>query len=64
VGPDPTAKECNSYTLLHKRSIVGACGGPHDYERSEIPHFLDNRLTDGAEVVRFYESAYNPQEDS
>jgi hypothetical protein len=26
-------------------------GGPYGCETSRIPHFLDNRLTDGAEVV-------------
>jgi hypothetical protein len=26
-------------------------GGPHGCETSKLPHFLDNRLTDGGEVV-------------
>jgi hypothetical protein len=26
-------------------------GGPYDCETSGLPHFLDNRLTDGGEVV-------------
>jgi hypothetical protein len=26
-------------------------GGPYGCETSRIPHFLDNRLTDGGEVV-------------
>jgi hypothetical protein len=25
-------------------------GGPHGCETSRLPHFLDNRLTDGGEV--------------
>jgi hypothetical protein len=26
-------------------------GGPYGYETSRLPHFLDNRLRDGGEVV-------------
>jgi hypothetical protein len=26
-------------------------GGPYGYETSRLPHFLDNSLTDGGEVV-------------
>jgi hypothetical protein len=28
-------------------------GGPLDYEKSKLPYFLDNRLTDGGGVVSF-----------
>jgi hypothetical protein len=34
-------------------------GGPHACEISRLPHFLDNRFTDGGEVV-----SLKPQEDS
>jgi hypothetical protein len=30
---------------------VRGCGGPYSCETSRIPHFLDNRLTVGGEVV-------------
>jgi hypothetical protein len=30
---------------------VTGCGGSQDCEMSRLPHFLDNRLTDGGEVV-------------
>jgi hypothetical protein len=40
-------------------------GGPYGFETSRIPHFLDNRLTDGSEVVRLTSqpAALYPQED-
>jgi hypothetical protein len=27
------------------------CGGPWDFETSRLPHFVENRLKDGCEVV-------------
>jgi hypothetical protein len=40
-------------------------GGPHDCETSRLPHFLDNRLTEGGEVVSLMRRpAFTPQEDS
>jgi hypothetical protein len=33
-----------------KLSITGH-GGPYGCETSKLPHFLDNQLTDGGEVV-------------
>jgi hypothetical protein len=30
---------------------VTGCGGPEGCEMSRLPHFLDNQLTDGSEVV-------------
>jgi hypothetical protein len=30
---------------------VTGCGGPKGCETLRLPHFLDNRLTDGGEVV-------------
>jgi hypothetical protein len=31
--------------------VAGHDDGPYGCETSRIPHFLDNRLTDGGEVV-------------
>jgi hypothetical protein len=31
---------------------VTGCGGPEGCEKSRLPHFLDNRLSDGGEIVR------------
>jgi hypothetical protein len=45
-------------SVLHVRYIepfkaipVRACGGLYGCDTSRLPHFLDNRLTDGGEVV-------------
>jgi hypothetical protein len=39
--------------------------GPQGCERSSFPHFLDNRLTDGGEVVSLTcRPSYTPQKDS
>jgi hypothetical protein len=39
-------------------------GGPEDCETSRLPHFLDNRLTDGSKVVRLTcRLLFTPQED-
>jgi hypothetical protein len=41
-------------TLLqraYKTIPVTSCGGPKVCETSKFPHFLDNRLTDGGEVL-------------
>jgi hypothetical protein len=35
----------------HKVISVISRGGPRGCETSKLPHFLDNRLTDGGEVV-------------
>jgi hypothetical protein len=32
-------------------SMLSARGGPYDCETSRLPHFLDDRLTDGGEVI-------------
>jgi hypothetical protein len=44
---------------------VRSCGGPYGCETSRLPHFLDNRLTDGSEVVNLtrQQAALFPQED-
>jgi hypothetical protein len=39
-------------------------GGPQDCDTSRLPHFLDNRLKDGGEVVSLtLRSHLYPQED-
>jgi hypothetical protein len=39
--------------------------GPQGCETSRLPHFLDNRLTDGSEVVSLTcRPPFTPQEDS
>jgi hypothetical protein len=42
---DPTGKKEGKATPVTDR------GGPWGCETSRLPHFLDNRLTDGGEVV-------------
>jgi hypothetical protein len=37
-------------TKKGKAIPVTGSGGPYGCERSRLPHFLDNRLTDGGEV--------------
>jgi hypothetical protein len=37
-----------------KAMPVTGCGGLLYCETSSLPHFLDNRLTDGGEVVSLY----------
>jgi hypothetical protein len=39
-------------------------GGPRGCGTSRLPHFLDNQLTDGGEVVIPRPAALYPQEDS
>jgi hypothetical protein len=40
------------YKHKYKVIPVRGRGGPYACETSRLPHFLDNRLTDGGEVVR------------
>jgi hypothetical protein len=44
---------------------VTGCGGPYGCETPRLPHFLDNRLTDGGEAVSLTcrSAAFYPQED-
>jgi hypothetical protein len=40
-------------------------GGPQGFETSRLPHFLDNRLTDGGEVISLTcPPPFTPQKDS
>jgi hypothetical protein len=50
----------------HKKAIPATGrGGPQGCETSRLPHFLDNRLTDGGKVVCLTRwSPFTPQEDS
>jgi hypothetical protein len=44
---------------------VTGCGGPLNCDASRLPRFLDNRLTDGGEVVSLASRPrFTPQEDS
>jgi hypothetical protein len=45
---------------------VTGCGRPLGRETSRLPHFIDNRLTDGGEFVSLTRlpAAVYPQEDS
>jgi hypothetical protein len=46
---------CATYTLIYiyrgKAIPVTGSAGPWGCETSRLPHFLDNRLTDGGKVV-------------
>jgi hypothetical protein len=39
-------------------------GGPYGCETSRLPHFLDNRLTDGGEISLMRWPPFAPQDDS
>jgi hypothetical protein len=47
-----------AYMTVEGIPVTGR-GGPYGCEMSELPHFLDNQLTDGGEVV-----SLTRQEDS
>jgi hypothetical protein len=50
---------------LSKAIPVTDRGGLYGCERSRLPHFLDNRLTDGGEDVSFTRRPpFSPQKDS
>jgi hypothetical protein len=55
-----------SVTLVKGKALfVVIRGGPEGYETSRLSHFLDNRLTDGGEVVSLMrQPPFTPQEDS
>jgi hypothetical protein len=41
----------NSVRYMKKAILVTGRGGPYGCETSRFPHFLDDRLIDGGEVV-------------
>jgi hypothetical protein len=48
----PTARtEVRCKSKKCKAIPVTGCGGPYDCETSRLTHFVDNRLTDGGEIV-------------
>jgi hypothetical protein len=52
-------------TIKRKAILVTDRGGPQDCETSRLPHFLENRFTDGGEVVRLTRRPpFTPHEDS
>jgi hypothetical protein len=57
----------NSPALVKSKAIpVTGHGGPQGCETSRLPHFLENRLTDGGEVSNLTRqpAALYPEEDS
>jgi hypothetical protein len=52
--------------VKYKAIPVTGSGGPWGCETSRLPHFLDNRFTDGGEAVTLTgrQAALYPQEDS
>jgi hypothetical protein len=55
----------SSYECKGKAIPVTGRGGPSGYETSRLPHFLDNRLTDGGEIVSLRRRPpFGPQEYS
>jgi hypothetical protein len=51
--------------LIGKAIPVTGRGDPYGCETSRLPHFLNNRLTDGGEVVSLTRRPlFTPQEDS
>jgi hypothetical protein len=54
----------NKVKVRGKAISVTGRGGPQGCETSGLPHFLDNRLTDGGEVVSLTRRPlFTPQED-
>jgi hypothetical protein len=42
---------CDLSQVKSKHTPVVGHGDPYYYETSRLPHFVDNRLTDGCEIV-------------
>jgi hypothetical protein len=63
-GERDEGKKKESKEVKVKLSVLQAVEA-HMVETSRLPHFLDNRLTDGGEVVSLMRRpAFTPQEDS
>jgi hypothetical protein len=52
---DRGVKGLNIFLFIKVKKVtaisVTGCGGTYGCETSRLPHFLDNRLTDGGEIV-------------
>jgi hypothetical protein len=60
-----TLKYAYNRIILGKALPAIGREGPYECERSRLPHFLDNRLTDDGEVVSLtHLPLFIPQEDS
>jgi hypothetical protein len=57
---------CHNPEDHNKSKVIPAtgCGGTSDCETSRLPHFLDNRLTDGGDVSLTRRPSYTPPDDS
>jgi hypothetical protein len=57
--------ELKPYFLIECKGKATGHGGSQGCETSRLPHFLDNRLTDGGEVVSLMcQPLFTPLEDS
>jgi hypothetical protein len=57
--------DCILEEVKAKAIPVTSHGGPQGCETLRVPHYLDNRLTDGVKVVSLTRRPfYTPQEDS
>jgi hypothetical protein len=66
-APKRVAKKRFDLNFQEPSSAMPVTGreGQYSCETSRFPHFLDNRLTDGGEVVRITRRPpFTPQEDS
>jgi hypothetical protein len=66
---DPAKTQLQKEVLIKvkkaKLSLFTGREGPQDYETSRLKRFLDNRLTDGGEVISpTHRPPFSPQEDS
>jgi hypothetical protein len=56
--------QAREFVFLVKGILVTGRGGPMNFETSKLAHFLDNRLTDGSEVISLTRRpCFHPQED-
>jgi hypothetical protein len=58
--------DSDAFLIVKGKDIpVTGHGGPYGCETSRLPHYLDNRLTDGGTVVSLtHRPPFTPQEDS